>query len=93
MGAMEDIISKGNRLVMECRQAFGEHVTSHRADRSDVLWKRPPNSVDLPETRLLLSIKSELVDVERAQSEPFRDSSAREGALPYDPGEGIVARQ
>ncbi|KAK8479876.1 hypothetical protein V6N12_019152 [Hibiscus sabdariffa] len=80
MGAMEDIISKGNRLVMECRQAFGEHVTSHRADRSDVLWKRPPNV-------------SELVDVERAQSEPFRDSSAREGALPYDPGEGIVARQ
>ncbi|KAK8676449.1 hypothetical protein V6N13_142023 [Hibiscus sabdariffa] len=46
MGAMEDFISKGNRLVIECKQSFHEQVISHRAFHSIVLWKWPPEWVD-----------------------------------------------
>ncbi|KAK8586934.1 hypothetical protein V6N12_021453 [Hibiscus sabdariffa] len=97
---MEDIITEGNRLVEECRRAFCEQVEPCFA------MTKGDGYLVLPVLLAVAMLCSEdsaavftvipddvrdLVDDERAQSEPTRNALVREGVFPYDPGVDIAA--
>ncbi|KAK8684120.1 hypothetical protein V6N13_040154 [Hibiscus sabdariffa] len=41
MGALEDVIAKGNRLILDCKRSFEKQVVNIRTRQFHGCWKRP----------------------------------------------------